>query len=484
MEPALLSQDRSLHALFNSASVRHELPLWTGFRANKSVGHAEHAGFGVNAVDRFPDFHRIPVLLLKSHIKSPSSPLSLPRGPDVKTSVASLLALAVCLPTCAADNRLSTPEVLFRAQSPPLIAQGTGIQAQGTAPGFPAPAPSGVIDGSQTWNAFSPPAGVPVMSDPIYGQSNGAVVPPTPYQAYQPVTPFGQDPFLAQPGMAPQMGPPQGFTSPGANGPRPYRFGWQQRLQIHWLSDERVSRGIAGGSFGVFGLDYEMQWTQQMPGWIYISTPQFGMRSWDGPAVVGLPGNVFRFGWDIRMETPRNHGPYSLMLAFNPSVNSDFEHNLSSDAWNLDGRGAFIFQLDQYWQMILGIQYWDRVSDRVLPFAGLIYTDDFWEWRLTFPEARISLFLGSEYYWAKWLYVRGEYHVEGYEVNTRVAGMNRAEQVELEDWRILVGLKMDTGYYDWFLEAGWVFGREVAFGGPTPGFDVGTGFIGQIGVRF
>ena len=84
------------------------------------------------------------------------------------------------------------------------------------------------------------------------------------------------------------------------------------------------------------------------------------------------------------------------------------------------------------------------------------------------PEARVSLFLGSEYLWAKWLYVRAEYHIEAYQVDAQFGGTTRHEQIELEDWRALLGLKMDTGRYDWYVEAGWTFARDVNFKGATP----------------
>ncbi len=357
-------------------------------------------------------------------------------------------------------------------------------------PGYPSPAPE-MIDGSQTWNAFSPPqapqppgggvGGAPGASAGVYGV-------PAPYgqpgavQSFQPVSPYGQDPFL---GQAPSpYGAPQGFTRPGANGPRPYRLGWQSRLDVHWMPSENVSRGGAVGEFGVLATDLELQWTQDMGGWIFISSPQFGLRNWSGPGGVSLPGEVYRLGWDLRMETPMSAQNWGFMAAFNPSINSDFSGSAGSEAWNLDARGAFLFQLDPYWQMIVGMQYWDRVNDQLLPYAGFVYTDDFWEWRLTYPEARISLFLGNEYMWSKWLYVRAEYHVEAYEVDTTFGGVQNRQQVELEDWRALIGLRMDTGYYDWFLEGGWVFGRNVDFAGATPSFDIDTGFIGQVGIRF
>lgn len=430
-------------------------------------------------------------------------------GSDVKISVATLVLFVVCLPVANAQ-RITDSSTVFRAQGPPLMVQGVGPDL---APGYPLPAPANlqpeVVDGTSPWSAFSPPSaptppgaagslGATIQA-PSLGVPNGTYVDPyaqqpswqnyaapdpgQPYSAYQPVTPFGQDPFLNQQQVNP-LGSPQGFTTQGANGPRPYRFGWQQRLTFQWLPDEAVTDSPATGKFGWFGLDYELQWTQQMPGWIFKTRPHFGFRAWDGPRVLSLPNDVYRFGYEIGMETPRTAGPYSFMLSATPSINSDLSGTVTRDAWNFDAKGAMFFQLDRYWQAVVGMQFWDRVNDRILPYGGLVYTDDFWNWQLTFPKAEVSLFLGSEYMWAKWLYIRGEYHVESYEVNARFGGVKRQTQVEIEDWRALIGLKMDTGYYDWFFEGGWVFGRDVNFNGATPDFGIGTGFIGQLGFRF
>jgi hypothetical protein len=35
-----------------------------------------------------------------------------------------------------------------------------------------------------------------------------------------------------------------------------------------------------------------------------------------------------------------------------------------------------------------------------------------------------------------------------------------------------------------FIEGGWVFDRQVAFLHGTPGFDINTGFICRLGLRF
>ena len=320
-----------------------------------------------------------------------------------------------------------------------------------------------LYDDTTTWNAFAPP----ITSDPFVGQPGGD--PYAPYSPYQ------------------QGIPPQGAYAYGANPANPYRFGWCSRLNASWLPNGGVEGAPAGVTDGmdIIGVDYDLTNTTPVaPGWILNWTNQFGWRNWSGPGgTLNLPSNVFRLGIDLELETPKS-GPYSISLGVTPSINTDFDSGAFSEGFQLDARGILFMQLDQYWTLGLGAQYWDRVDSIVIPWAGLIYRDDYWEWQLMYPEARVSLFLGNESYWSKWLYVRAEYHVEAYGVNSTYAGVNSDNQIQLADKRLLLGLKMDAGMYSWIIEGGWVFDRDVEFDNTVPGFRLENGFIGQIGLRY
>lgn len=329
-----------------------------------------------------------------------------------------------------------------------------------------------------TWNAFSPPAYGDPFLNPGYGQP-GYAQPGSPYYG-QPGDPFS--PYGGSPSAVPQQG---GYMY-GANGPQPYRFGWQNRIDVLWMPDRTVTApgGVPSGDHGIFGVDYELAFgTPFVPGWILNWTNEFAYRNWQRPTGIGLPSDLYRFGIDLEMETPQA-GPFSISLGVTPSINTDFKADPWKEGFQLDGRGIVLMQLDQYWTLGLGAVFWDRRKDRVLPWAGLIYRDDYWEWQLMYPEARISVFLGNEAYWSKWAYIRAEYHVEAYGIETSFGGVTADNQVEMEDYRVLFGLKMDAGMYNWFIEGGYVFEREVTFGNGVPGYGVGSGFIGQIGLRF
>lgn len=135
----------------------------------------------------------------------------------------------------------------------------------------------------------------------------------------------------------------------------------------------------------------------------------------------------------------------------------------------------------------LGAAYWDRVDGMVIPYAGVVYTpNQYWEFRLLFPKPRVSVFLGAPWGMPTWAYVSGEYHVEAYEVVVRPPGGGGSQQtrVEFEDWRVLGGLRWEAGWLTTFVEAGWVFGREVDYERVGQDFDVDTGFIARMGFRY
>ena len=317
------------------------------------------------------------------------------------------------------------------------------------------------------------------------------VAPPTGgmLNPFQPA-PLVQNPFLGQPGLpGTSFGQPLGQFAFGANGPQPYRFGWTVRQDVGWIPKTSAEGNL--GDFGVTEFDTELEYTTAVTyGWIFSFTQQYNLRLWDGPlstaASTGLPGNVHRFGWDFELATPGNV-PWSLQLAFNPSYVTDFAESPStSDAWNWDGRGVVFYRVSPSWMLAMGAGYWDRVNDRVIPYAGAVWTpDDRWEWRLLFPKSRVSYFLGTPCGVATWLYASGEYHVEAYEVDVD-AGIppGTKDKVELRDWRILLGVRQGNGWVTHFLEAGWIFGRKVDYLKVNNFYSISSGFILRGGVQF
>jgi hypothetical protein len=320
---------------------------------------------------------------------------------------------------------------------------------------------------------------------------------PWPVQPIQfgPPPGYGQDPFLDAPPANPYYGAAPGGDPwwlreggtqiSGLNGPQPYRFGWSSRLDASYIPGQEVSNGE--GEFQIVEVDIAARNAQPVaPGLVFTHGPEVGWRSWEGPNNVSgfsLPEDVFHLGWDFELATTA--GPaWGFIAGLTPSFNSDFE-NTGSDAWQIDARFAAVHQAGPDLQYIFGVQYWDRVDHIFLPWIGIVYTPtDRLEYRIMFPESRISYYVGNLYGDDKWIYAALGYQAEAYAVQlTTPLDATRDDQIQLTDWRAVVGLRSDGPLFGSFIEAGVIFGRDVEFE-RTRGFDVDSGFILRGGLRY
>ncbi|MBM83662.1 MAG: hypothetical protein CMJ78_24145 [Planctomycetaceae bacterium] len=281
-----------------------------------------------------------------------------------------------------------------------------------------------------------------------------------------------------------------GGSSGRLNGPQPYRFGTTTRADIAILPSENTN---GAGDFGIMELNAELEYKRPLPpcwlipwsqSWVWSIAPQFGYRSYDGPGTdtIGLSPDAYRFGLGMQLATPLR-GPWSVQLDFDPSINTDFDQALSSNAYQFDGSGILYYRVSEQLMYAFGAGFLDRVDDQVIPYAGFVFTpNEYWEFRILYPESYISLFMGNIYGVSQWLYTRAEYHIEAYEVGISNTGVR--DQIQIEDYRILLGIRSEGYGVSSFLEAGVVFGRDVKFRGPTRDFDPSSGFIARFGMRF
>jgi hypothetical protein len=357
-----------------------------------------------------------------------------------------------------------SPAVVVRAQGDPFYGGGT------TPPTFAPPGSVSPITPANpgTFDPFSggvaQPYGAPMTGDPFLG---GAVTP----------APYGYNPF----------GQPAATYTFGLNGPQPFRYGWQARYDFGILPSEGTSNPNVG-SLSIIEADLEKELNTPFgSGYTASIAPQFNLRFWDGPLGIagmdaGLPGEAYRLGLGLKLATP-TYGAWQFEAGFNPALATDF-NSVSSDAWLFDGHAVAFFRASPQWMFAVGAAYWDRVDDIVLPYAGVVWTpNDYWEFRLLFPKPRISWFAGAPWGAPTWLYAAGEYHVEAYEVN--VDPINQSTRVQFEDWRLVGGARAEFGAVTGFLEAGWVFGRDVNFGASfATDFEINNGFIARAGFRY
>ncbi len=309
---------------------------------------------------------------------------------------------------------------------------------------------------------------------------------------------FGTDPYAqAYPGAQGYPGgmsadPWAGGVAPyatqnpayGINGPQPHQFGIRNSAEVGFLPSGNAK--VPGlGDLNILAVDVESRLTSPLgPAWVFQMAPQFGYRSFEGPNSAGggpdLPGSAWKFGLDLVLQTPSSNG-WSFEFAFNPTVGTDFDR-FSSDAIMYDGRAAAYWTWGPRVTWVLGAQYWDRVDDIVIPYAGVIWTpNQLWEFQLVFPKPKVSVFLGTPLGVATWLYASGEYHVEAYELFS--AGTLTSRRVQFEDYRVMGGFRWDTGWVQSFAEAGYVFERNVEEQGGFK-YGIGDGFMGRVGFRF
>ena len=292
---------------------------------------------------------------------------------------------------------------------------------------------------------------------------------PVPYDPWSTGNGGGLNPYGTTPG------------SPGLVGPQPYRFNtWTDRFDFFYISNSPTS-SPAIGNFQMSGIDINKDYPIMLPGnWVMTPSFDYGARFLSGPVGTAtnsnLPGSVNRFGLGVKLATPMTYG-WGLEGSFEPWLATDFGGPVNSQSFLFDGQLAALWQMSPQMMWVLGISYWDRVDNIVLPYAGLVWTpNDYWEFRLVFPKPRVTAFIGAPFGIPTWAYGMAEYHVEAYQVDSLNAP-NTQDQVQFADWRMLGGLRFETSRITSFLEAGWVFDRKVKFDKYGGDFNVDSGFI-------
>ncbi len=378
------------------------------------------------------------------------------------------------------------PSAIFRRAEPSGLFEVTALRStviRGQSPALRVA--DGMRDEEPIRQSFPPTFSQPASPAPV----NLQPATPTysaPYEEPQPNQPA---PVLTMPTPQPYMtAPPPGVSTWGTNGSQPYRLGYSLWADIAWLPGRPTNLLLDDNDFSVIeaniGLNHTIP-TWWSP-WLFSLEHQFNYRSWSGP-MLDLPANVYRLGWDMRLETPLNSqfAPFAMTLAFNPSINTDFDQNPDREAINFDGRGVLFWQADPHLMFAVGAGFWDRVQDRVIPYVGFVWLpDDRWEFRIMWPQGRIQYYCGNHMGEDVWLYVSSEYHIESYQVATTSVPAGK-DQIELEDYRVMIGMRKSNPIMSGFIEGGWVFGRKVDFRSDSINdFSISSGFIGRIGVKF
>lgn len=292
--------------------------------------------------------------------------------------------------------------------------------------------------------------------------------------------PVPQDPFLGPPPVFQPVcpsGPVQLWNK--SISPEPYRNGWTPLFDMAYLPSSHT--GPDFGNFSAFEYDSEFIHTMPLgPDLVFTAAPQFNYRRWDTSNLFMV--DLYRAGVNLQLSTVPNYGPVGYQISFNPSINSDLQSELASESINLDASAVALFQFSPMWTGVLGVDFYDRVNNLIVPHVGVIYKpDNLWEFRLLIPQGRVSRYIGDFWWGSHWLYLAWEFHVDSFQVNTPG---DRRNQMQYEDYRLTFGMRSDHRGFTKYIEAGYVFGRNVDFRSTLSDFNVSDGFIVRGGIRF
>jgi hypothetical protein len=262
---------------------------------------------------------------------------------------------------------------------------------------------------------------------------------------------------------------------------QPYRLGWWSYNDIVFMPEAKA-RGV-GGKLQVTELNSWVRYATPLnERTLFTYTLSMNGKFWQGPSGVALPydNNQIISDFQLAVQTPYD---WTIQAGLTPQFNSDFKGGLTGKGFFLDGRATAIKRLSPNWQIALGAEFLDRVHNRIIPYGGVVWTpSDRWEFRLLFPKSRVSYYAGNYRGVDAWLYAAAEYNVDAFAIFREAARTN--EQVEMQDYRLLLGCNMQCGRLITFVEGGYVMRRHLRFSGPDPQFDVAPTAMIRAGFTF
>lgn len=205
-----------------------------------------------------------------------------------------------------------------------------------------------------------------------------------------------------------------------------------------------------------------------------LVTPGFAFNWLGGPGSdpsaiprgPDLPPRVYDAYLDLAWY-PRVNEWLGAELGFRPGVWSDFDH-VTTDSVRLLGRGLATIAITPQLDILLGAVYLDRLDVKLLPAGGVYWrpTPE-WDAYIVFPNPKVRKLMSAvgntKWFW----YVAGEYGGGSWTID-RPLGLS--DQFDYNDIRVIGGLEWETQTsVRGFIEAGYVWDRELLFRSGEPG---------------
>jgi hypothetical protein len=193
----------------------------------------------------------------------------------------------------------------------------------------------------------------------------------------------------------------------------------------------------------------------------------------NGPKVPfpqDLPGTVYdafgQFSWQPQFGQSQRVG---ADLAVSVGVYSDFSF-VDSHSIRVLGRGVGTYVFNPQWKGALGVVYLNRLSVKILPVAGFIWTPSSdARFEILFPQPKFAQRITNWGNSEVWGYLGGEYgggqwtisHSDGSRDTTNYNDLRIYFGIETK------GLNNRHGYF----EVGYVFNREILYRNGAPQYD-------------
>jgi hypothetical protein len=233
------------------------------------------------------------------------------------------------------------------------------------------------------------------------------------------------------------------------------------------------------------GIDEsEIGTTVNFPNFLWSSaplhvSPVFAVQWWDGPEVFpgtfptdsappdsfGTPPQVYEaslgFGWQPHI-TPQLWADLDVRIG----VYSDFS-GFTTDSVRILGTGLGVLALTPTTSLKLGATYLDRVDIKLLPAVGVLWIPNpRTRLDIFFPRPKLSFYLTTIGNTDLWTFFSAEYGGGSWTIGE--ASVDR--RMDVNDIRVGGGLEWTHQFgLTGFVEAAYVFDRELYFAAGTPG---------------
>lgn len=393
--------------------------------------------------------------------------------------------------------------------------------APSLAPLSPASPPGGTLQ-SPTFDPYAsqPNAsfGIPsLLSQPPASGAFGT--PPAYTQPYSLPSP-GAQPYVAQP--APGFGtqsPPTLFPY-GLQGPSQPATGFASASPLKFLQNIRVSDDLLFGNSNRSGdmriNDAFVTTTIAFPNFFWTGqpwfvSPGFGYHAWSGPfgtwtdangvdqLMPDLPPDAYSAFVDIGWRSTPDRA-FGVELGGRLGLYSDFS-GLDQQSFRPMGLALLRYNLTPTIALKGGVSYINRADIKMFPAGGIVWTPTpKTRWDIFFPQPKLATYLTTLGNNDLWFYVAGEYGGGVWTTKAAAPDLSTPNPndrlppertlMDINDIRVSVGFELgpaannSVGQRGMFIEAGYVFNREMVLVVPVQEFSLRDTWMLRGGLAF